>query len=84
MEYMVLEVVHNGRSRDRSRQEEKAQLQKQVKQGEYGVCLIGGIVGSGAHCRMIEALILKAWNQQCFPEVECVARLVKELGDIQR
>lgn len=30
-----------GRSKDRSRQEEKAQLEKQVKQGEHGVCLFG-------------------------------------------
>lgn len=75
------------RSRDRSRQEERAQLQKQVKQGEYGVCLFGGTVGSGAQCRTIEALILskilKAWNQRCFSEEEYVAQFVKELGDIQ-
>lgn len=31
-----------GRSRNRSRQE-KAQLQKQVKQGEYGACLFLGV-----------------------------------------
>lgn len=74
-----------GRSRDRSRQEERAQLQKQVKQGEY--MSVWGYSGVRAQCRTIEALILskilKAWNQQCFSEGECVAQLVKELGDIQ-
>lgn len=34
-----------GRSRNRSRQEEKAQLEKQVKQGGYGVYLFGEYSG---------------------------------------
>lgn len=73
-----------GRSQDRSRQEEKAQLQKQ---GEYGACLFGGMVDSGAQCRTIEGLILsktlQTWNQQCFSEAECIAESVKELGSMQ-
>lgn len=76
-----------GRSKDRSRQEGKAQLQNLVKQSEYGACLFWVVVGSGAQCRTIEGLILskilKTWNQQHSSEVECVVKSVKVLGDIQ-
>lgn len=43
-------------------------------------------MGSRAQCRTIKGLILskvlKTWNQQHFSEVECIAQLAKELGDI--